>query len=128
VSLNSQCRAYTRTFFPERLCNYFKGLRRTFSDISKTFNALLLSVPSRNRTTPNKRTKKIRTFTHQCEICFFDFIDVVVLSSIVASRYYSLFIDGSTSPGNYGYSFTHSLSHTHTHTHTHTRARARALS
>jgi hypothetical protein len=53
--------------------------------------------------TPNKRMQKISTSTELKKILDTRSQDMLVLSSTVASRYYNCWIDGSTSPRNYGY-------------------------
>jgi hypothetical protein len=45
----------THSFFPERLCNHYHGLCRTFSEIWTKFDAVILSDPSRNLIRPNTR-------------------------------------------------------------------------
>jgi hypothetical protein len=51
VSLDFPCTAYA--FFPKRLSNHCQSLRRPFSEICTTFDAVPLSDPSQNRIRPD---------------------------------------------------------------------------
>jgi hypothetical protein len=98
-------------FSVERLSNHCQRLRSTFSDfLHKILFTLAVSFIAKLRqaryTTPNKRTTQIRTSTELREILYTDFQDMLVLSSIVALRYYKCCTDGSTSAGNYGWHLT----------------------
>jgi hypothetical protein len=59
--------------------------------------SIMKSHKARYRT-PNKRKQKISTSTQLHEMLYIDFQGRLLLSSIVASRYYNYSTDGSTSP------------------------------
>jgi hypothetical protein len=79
-----------------------------FSEICTKFYAVPFSDRSQNRIRPDARLRKkdakIRTSTQLRQSLNIDSQGMLVLSSTVASRYYNCCTDGSTSPGNYGYS------------------------
>jgi hypothetical protein len=59
--------------------------------------------------TPNTRPYIISTSDQLCEILYTDSRDELVLWTIVASHYYNCCTDGSTSPGNCGYSLLYTI-------------------
>jgi hypothetical protein len=110
VSLDFPCTVHA--FFPERLSNRCQGLCHTFSELCTEFDSHSSSNLSRNRIGPGTRLQikdvKIPMSTQLHEIMYTDSQEILVLSSIVASRY-NYCTDDSARPGNYGYALVHTI-------------------
>jgi hypothetical protein len=104
-----QTPAYGSCFLPWTLVYSLRGSPLHFPlDLQQIWCTLVVGSIEKSHharyTTPNKRTQKTNTYTQLREILYTDSQDLLVLIRIVASRYHYCCVDGSTSPGNYGYS------------------------
>jgi hypothetical protein len=77
----------------------------TYEGISKIFRTDAVQII----TTINKRVWKLPTSTQLRSTWHTDSLDMVVLPSTGASRYYNCFIDGGTSPEYFGYPLLNTL-------------------
>jgi hypothetical protein len=103
VSLDFLCMAHA--FLPERLSNHCQGLLRTsFGNLHKictkcsSFVGSIAKSKKARSKIPNKRSLKISTSTQLREMFYTDSQDMLILSSTVASRYYSCCTDVAPVP------------------------------
>jgi hypothetical protein len=84
--------------------------QRVFGATRFSFLWSIVKIAKVTYTTPNKRVRKLPTFTQLRATWHTDSLDMVVLPSTCASRCHNCCIDGDTSPKNFGYHLVIALS------------------
>jgi hypothetical protein len=107
VSVTADIPCTAHAFFHERLYNHCQRLRLTFPEICTKSDLVPLSDQLRNRIRPVTRLQikgcKKSARPPRCEILYTNSLDMLALSSTVASDYYNFYTGGSTNPENYGH-------------------------